>query len=341
MKLSYVFASLMIMSSGVFLNGCVATSKVSPSIDAPTQPIEANHLDSAKMMVHLQNFQNIAEKNAGNRAVGTQGGLASAEYILNEVKKAGLQPQIIAFENREKTVGQNIFVEIPGQSKDSAIFVGAHYDSVKMGPGINDNATGVALLLELMPYLKAQKNLKHSIYLAFWDSEEVGIAGSQAYSAKLSEAQLKGIRAYINVDMVGTKNPEILIADADKSSVNEMEAMLKQRGMAKADYQPLIDGLRSIPSHAGDLALEQKLKQFFQQRNLKVKEDVSTLTASDTAAFLGKVPVTSIIFFNEQLKGDVLEFAPCYHQACDTLDKVDPKSLSLAGDAVLYLLSEL
>ena len=123
--------------------------------------------------------------------------------------------------------------------------------------------------------------------------------------------------------------------------MTELEKMLKERGMDKADYQPLVDSLRSVPSHAEDQALEDQLKAFFQAKNLKIKEDVSTLTASDTAPFLGKVPVASIILFNEQMKGDELEFAPCYHQACDTIEKVDPKSLDLAGDAVLYLLSEL
>ncbi|MFI8033024.1 M20/M25/M40 family metallo-hydrolase [Acinetobacter sp. ABJ_C3_5] len=299
-------------------------------------------MDAAQMMTHLHAFEQIAKQHGGNRAVGTQGGLASADYILDHAKKAGFTTELQAIENREKTKGQNIIVEIPGESKQDIILLGAHYDSVKMGPGINDNASGVALLLELMAQLSQQKiKPKHSIHLAFWDSEEVGIAGSQAYVKKLSAEQLKTIKAYINVDMVGTKDPEILIADGDKSSVDEMEKMLKERGMQEQDYKPLLDGLRSIPSHSGDLALENTLKEFFKAKNLKIKEDVATLTASDTAPFLGKVPVTSVILFNEQMKGDELEFAPCYHKACDTIEQVDPKSMQLAGDAVVYLLQSL
>lgn len=299
-------------------------------------------MDAAQMMTHLHAFEQIAKQHGGNRTVGTQGGLASADYILDHAKKAGFTTELQAFENREKTKGQNIIVEIPGESKQDIILLGAHYDSVKMGPGINDNASGVALLLELMAQLSQQKiKPKHSIHLAFWDSEEVGIAGSQAYVKKLPAEQLKAIKAYINVDMVGTKDPEILIADGDKSSVDEMEKMLKERGMQEQDYKPLLDGLRSIPSHSGDLALENTLKEFFKAKNLKIKEDVATLTASDTAPFLGKVPVTSVILFNEQMKGDELEFAPCYHKACDTIEQVDPKSMQLAGDAVVYLLQSL
>jgi aminopeptidase S len=300
-------------------------------------------LSSERMVDHLKAFENIAKQNNGNRAVGTKGGQASGEYIYNFAKKAGFAVQEIPFENREKTVGQNIIVEIPGESNDSAILVGAHYDSVKMGPGINDNASGVALILDLIQQYSTQKTKpKNTIYLAFWDSEEEGIGGSQDFVSKLTTEQLKGLKAYINVDMVGTKAPEILIADADKSSVGEMEKMLKEQGMAESDYKPLLDGLRGLPSHAGDLALENTLKDFFKKKNLKIKEDVSTLTASDTLPFLGKVPVTSIILFNEKVNDkDELEFAPCYHQACDTLEQIDPKSLQIAGEAVVHLLNSL
>lgn len=294
------------------------------------------------MMRHLQALQDIANKHGGNRAVGSQGGEASAKYILDQAKASGFIVQLLPFKNREGVVGNNIMVEIQGQSNKEAIIIGAHYDSVKTGPGINDNGSGVALLLELMQQYQQQGiKPKQSIYLAFWDSEEVGIGGSQHFVSKLSDAQLKGIKAYINVDMVGTKNPEILIADTDKSSLAQIEQAAKENGLAEKDYQPILDALRQIPSHPSDLALENSLKAFFKAKNLSIREDTSTLTASDTLPFLGKVPVASIILFNEQMKGNVLEFAPCYHQACDTIDKVDPKSLQLAADAVLHLIQEL
>ncbi|WEI17916.1 M20/M25/M40 family metallo-hydrolase [Acinetobacter proteolyticus] len=331
------FLAVCILSSMFAMSGCQKNEQHSKEkVEDVSQ--SGLKLDAAQMMTHLHAFEQIAKQHGGNRAVGTQGGLASADYILDQAKKAGFSTELQTFENREKTKGKNIIVEIPGESKQ-IILLGAHYDSVKMGPGINDNASGVALLLDLMTQLSSQKvKPKHTIHLAFWDSEEVGIAGSQAYVEKLTAEQLKAIKAYINVDMVGTKKPEILIADGDKSSVDEMEKMLKERGMQESDYKPLLDSLRSLPSHSGDLALENSLKAFFKAKNLIIKEDVSTLTASDTAPFLGKVPVTSVILFNEQMKGDELEFAPCYHKACDTIEQVDLKSMQLAGDAVIHLL---
>lgn len=303
------------------------------------QVTPAIKINSDQMMAHLQAFQNIAQKYDGNRAVGTQGGQASAQYIIEQAKKLGFTAQILAFENREKTKGQNIVVEITGKNKDAAIIVGAHYDSVKNGPGINDNASGVAVLLELMQHYAQNKTPpQQNIILAFWDSEEVGIAGSAAYVEKLTTSQIQGIKAYINLDMVGTKQPQVLIADADKSSVDELEEMLKQQDPNNAEFNALIAGLRAIPSHPNDVILEKHLKSYAQKHGLDIKEDVSTLTASDTLPFLGKVPVSSIIMFNEQMKGDVLEFAPCYHQACDTIDLVDPKSLIFATEATLHLI---
>ena len=332
-----------LLVSSLVMSACTHVPTTTSSKNTTTELNVAKqlHLDPDQMMQHLKNFQKIAELNGGNRAVGTKGGLASAKYILDQAKKEGFNPQILAFENREKTVGQNILVEISGQSNESAILIGAHYDSVKMGPGINDNASGVAVLLELMHQINQSKQIpQYTIVLAFWDSE-VGIAGSQDYVKKLTQQQLDGIKAYINVDMVGTKTPNIMISDGDKSSVDEMEAMLKERGMSESDYKPLTDGLRSLPNHAGDLALEQSLKTFFKNKQLTIKEDISTLTASDTLPFLGKVPVTSIILFNEQLKGDELEFAPCYHKACDTIKQVDPQSLLIASNAIVHLINEI
>ena len=221
--------------------------------------------------------------------------------------------------------------------------MGAHYDSVEQGPGINDNGSGVAVLLELMRHYQ-QQNIKpkHSLYFAFWDSEEDGVGGSQYFVSTLSESQLKGIQAYINLDMVGTKDPTLQIADGDKSSINEMEKTFKANGAKEEDYKPLIDSLAQIKLHAGDAILEQHLLRFFKSTGHTVQEDLTTLGVSDTLPFLGKVPVTSIILFNPQLnENSELLFAPCYHQSCDTLEHIDPHSLELASGAVLNLIDHL
>lgn len=335
------YSKLLFISSALFFAGCQSSNVLDPQFSLQ-QKVQTYTLDTSVMMDHLKSFEKIAVQNGGNRSVGSAGGQASAAYIVEQAKKLGLPVQAIAFQNRNKMMGQNILVEITGQSKETAILLGAHYDSVKMGPGINDNASGVALLLELMKQISsAQTKPKNTIYFAFWDSEEDGIGGSQDYVKHLSTDQLNGIKAYINVDMVGTKNPNIQIADGDKSSIADMKKMFEERGVEESVYKSLIDNLNALPSHSGDIDLENILRDFFKQKNISVKDDATTLTASDTAAFLGKVPVTQLILFNEQLKGEELEFAPCYHKACDTIDLIDPNSLKIAGEAIVYLLNRL
>jgi aminopeptidase S len=318
--------------------GCATNTMQSTTAHVAAQ----KPLNTQDLMAHLSVLETIAKEHGGNRAIGTEGGLLTAKYIDAYVRELGLDTSKLIFENRNKLVGQNLIVEIPGQSKDTAIIVGGHYDSVKMGPGINDNGSGVAVLLELIKYYAMQKEKpKHTLYFAFWDSEEDGIGGSTDFVKNLSPNQLQGIQAYINLDMVGTKDPTIQIADGDQSSIDEMEKTLKERGLKEADYKPLIQTLRSVKNHPQDIVLENHLRTFFAAKKLEIKDDSSTLNASDTAPFLAKVPVASFIFFNEQLKGEELEFAPCYHKACDTMQHVDPKSMQLAGEATQYLIKVL
>lgn len=320
----------------VFMALCSALA-ITACSSLPSQT--ATSVQPTTMWQHLEKFQQIAQANQNNRAVGSEGGRQSALYIRQYADQLGLNAQGMIFVNAQEQVGQNMIVELQGQNKDQAIILGAHYDSVTMGPGINDNASGVAVLLSVMAhYVQQQQKPPINLYFAFWDSEEEGIAGSQHFVSQLSQQQLKGIRAYINVDMVGSKNPTALLLDADKSSVDALQKQLQSSGMLEADYLPLLQGLRQLPSHAGDAHLQQVLATFFKAQNIPIREDVSTLTATDTAPFLGKVPVASVVLFNERMNGNVLEFAPCYHQACDDLAQVDKASLQLAQDAILTLI---
>ena len=236
MHLKHALVSALILSSSIGLVACQTPQSNVVSPQNASKQVFAKDMDTGRMMQHLQALESIAKNNGGNRAVGTAGGQASAKYIVEQLKKSGLTAQVIPFENRSKKVGQNIIVEIKGQSKDSAMILGGHYDSVPAGPGINDNGSGVALLLELADTLAHQKTTpKHTLYMAFWDSEEDGIGGSSHFVKGLTEKQLNGIQAYINLDMVGTKNPTIQIADGDQSSIDDMEKTFKERGMNESN----------------------------------------------------------------------------------------------------------
>ena len=97
---------------------------------------------------------------------------------------------------------QNVIAEA-GRGK-RVVMAGAHLDSVPDGPGINDNASGVASLLEAADALGSQP--KGHFRLAFWGAEELGLTGSRHYVRALSRPQRDEIAAYLNFDMVGSPN---------------------------------------------------------------------------------------------------------------------------------------
>lgn len=153
---------------------------------------------------HLEELQRIADANGGNRATGTDGFDASVEYVAERLASAGY-----VVERQEFAVGtqpsRNLLVERTGSS-DEVVMLGAHLDSVVAGPGINDNATGVATLLVLAERLAESPEPDRTIRLAFWGAEEGGPFGSQVYVDRLTAAQRERIVAYLNFDMLGSPN---------------------------------------------------------------------------------------------------------------------------------------
>jgi len=79
--------------------------------------------------------------------------------------------------------------------------IGAHYDSVDTAPGADDNASGVAVFLELAEMLYASPTPYTLRFVAF-GAEEVGPLGSAVYVEQLSEAERHNTIAMINLDWV-------------------------------------------------------------------------------------------------------------------------------------------
>ncbi|MHC5596710.1 MAG: M28 family peptidase [Nostoc sp.] len=117
-------------------------------------------------------------------------------YITTELTKLGWKPQLENFSE-----GVNIFAERPGTNKAAkAIIVGAHYDTVALSPGADDNASGVAVVLEVARLLGSRPTPR-TLQLAFFDKEEAGLLGSQAFVSKT--ARLQNLGGAIVMDMVG------------------------------------------------------------------------------------------------------------------------------------------
>lgn len=117
-------------------------------------------------------------------------------YITNELKKMGWKPKLEKFPD-----GVNIFAEKPGTDKDAgAILVGAHYDTVYFSPGADDNASGVAVTLEIARLFGSHPTAR-TLQLVFFDKEEAGLLGSKAFVT--NKKHLENLQGVIIMDMVG------------------------------------------------------------------------------------------------------------------------------------------
>ncbi|MCC5603879.1 M28 family peptidase [Nostoc favosum] len=163
-------------------------------VETPQPQPESKEVDSApqvstnKLLTHIQklNFQ---------RYTTTERSLTRT-YITTELTKLGWKPKLEKFSE-----GVNIFAERVGTNKAAkAILVGAHYDTVALSPGADDNASGVAVVLEVARLL-GSRPMPRTLQLAFFDKEEAGLLGSQAFVSKT--ARLQNLSGAIIMDMVG------------------------------------------------------------------------------------------------------------------------------------------
>jgi peptidase M28-like protein len=98
---------------------------------------------------------------------------------------------------------QDVIAEL-GPRTGPVAMAGAHLDSVPNGPGVNDNGSGVATLLEVARTFGPRPPGR--VRLGFWGGEEEGLIGSRAYVRSLTEPQRREIAAYLNFDMLGSPN---------------------------------------------------------------------------------------------------------------------------------------
>jgi alkaline phosphatase isozyme conversion protein len=141
----------------------------------------------------------------GSRVAGLSTEKRAGDRILEWFAELGYTPdtQDFAFEQAGKTRrSRNIVAVKPGVS-GKQIVIGAHYDSVRVGRGAFDNATGVALLMQLADALRNEKTPYTLVFVAF-GAEEVGLKGSTHYVAEMSDQSRADTVLLINFDSVAT-----------------------------------------------------------------------------------------------------------------------------------------
>ncbi len=129
----------------------------------------------------------------------------------------GLRMRVFANTFRQILPTSNVLAEKKGKNDNNVVMAGAHLDSVLDGPGINDNGSGSAALLEAAEQL-ANVKPRNTLRFAWWGAEESGLVGSTNYVNGLSQAEKDRIALYLNFDMVGSPNYIFMVYDGDQSS---------------------------------------------------------------------------------------------------------------------------
>lgn len=170
--------------------------------------------------------------------LATAGHFFVQEYIRQQFGQLG-SVEIHTFGVRGKTC-QNLILNLPSQPSSQKglppILIGAHYDAVPGTLGADDNATGMAVLLELARMFAAQPT-KHPLQLVAFDMEEYGLLGSTDYAAKLKQEQ-QPLRLMISLEMLGYCDP----TPGAQSYPSPLERFYPNRG----DFIALIGNWRTI-----------------------------------------------------------------------------------------------
>lgn len=150
------------------------------------------------LLPHLQKFETLGIKENGSQALENTG-----SWIFDELISYGYIASYDSFLHPSGKWQRNVIATRRG-NKDDFILVGAHYDS-RNGPGVNDNGTGVAVVLETARILSGhQPNL--TIRFVFFSAEEDGFWGSKHHAERLSKEAGGKLLLMLNVDQVGGRS---------------------------------------------------------------------------------------------------------------------------------------
>jgi len=194
----------------LFLAGCSCAQKNGPQVE--------NQL--------LNDVKTLSSDQYEGRKTGTRGASLAREYISGRFKEIGLKAfgstyaQTFSFsEGNEPVTGTNLVGYIQGQT-DEVIVISAHYDHLgivnnEIYNGADDNASGVAALLQFAKYFSGTKPVKTLVFAAF-DAEEMGLRGAKAFVANPPVA-IGQILLNINMDMIShNDNNELYVCGTFK-----------------------------------------------------------------------------------------------------------------------------
>ena len=218
---------------------------------------------------------------------------------------------------------RNILAQTKTGDTKNVVLAGAHLDSPARSPGINDNGSGVAALLEAASALGAESRITNAVRFAFWGSE---YEGPTKYVRGLAR-DVDDVAMYLSVNMIGSPNAGYFTYDGDQS------------GQPNPDVP-----LQTVP--VGSAGVERTLAGYLNLAGVR-PADMPLSRTTDYGPFLATgVPVGGLTAGSSQRKTEVqarlwggragVAFDSNYNTGRDTADNIDRQALSVMGQALAF-----
>ncbi|MFJ8960000.1 M28 family metallopeptidase [Lentzea sp. NPDC102401] len=238
--------------------------------------------------------------------------------------KAGSQITVDFRFHTESRTQRNVIAETRTGRKNNVVMAGSHLDSVEVGPGINDNGSGSAALLETALQLGSRPKVDNAIRFAWWGAEERGLIGSEEWVRQQTFEQQLDIALYLNFDMVGSPNAAYFIYDGDDS-----------------------DATGAGPGPYGSAQIEKAFADYFTAKGVPT-EGTDFSGRSDYGEFIAQgIPAGGLFTGAEGVKTAAqaakwggtagVAYDPCYHSKCDNLGNIDRVALGRNAGAIAFV----
>ena len=261
--------------------------------------------------------------------LGTLGGpsvtvpvVGAAFAVGVELAAGGVEVRMFVNAVSEIRSTSNVIAETTGGRDDRVVVVGAHLDSVPEGPGIQDNGSGSAAILEIaLQMAELEIEPRNKVRFAWWGAEESGLLGSQFYVDNLSKRDIKNIALNLNFDMIGSPNFVRFVYDGDGSAT-------------------------PLAGPNGSKNIESVFLNYFEEQGL-FTEPTAFDGRSDYGPFIAVgIPAGGLFTGAEGIKSEEEaaiyggtageQYDPCYHLSCDTFDNISLEALDQMSDAAAH-----
>lgn len=220
---------------------------------------------------------------------------------------------------------RNVIAQTRTGDQHNVVVAGAHLDGAAGSPGMNDNGTGVAAVLETAVQLGGSPEVANAVRFAFFGAGSAGLEGVTKYVASLDRPALDDVALYLDFDMLGSTNAGYFTYDGDGSSQT---------------------GTPAVPVPEGSAGIERTLAGYLNLAGVR-PADMPLSQAGNYSAFQAAgIPVGGVTTGSNQRKTEAQAriwggragqpFDPNYRTLRDTLENVDRETLAVTAPAVAF-----